>query len=420
MRLLRTIILAAGKGTRMKSQTPKVLHHVCGRPLIDYVLDIAGAVGSLKICVVLGHQIEKVQEHLSSDIEIVLQAQLLGTADAVRCAQKFFTDYDGDILLLCGDTPLLRRETVRNLIRRHRKTKADVTFLTAVVEDSRGYGRVIRDENGRALAIREENDATGVEKTIKEINVGVYCFRSRALFTALTKVKKNSRKGEFYLTDVIEILTAEGRRVETAATPDAAEGRGVNTRVDLAVCHAMIRQRILEDVMLSGVTIVDPSTTHIDADVKIGQDTIIRPFTVIEHDVRVGGHCVIGPFARLRPGTRIKNFVEIGNFVEISRTVIGEKTLMKHFGFLGDARVGSAVNIGAGTVTANFDGHTKSETTILDGAFIGSDSVLVAPVTVGKKAMTGAGSVVTRGQVIPDGQVVVGVPARILQKKNDK
>lgn len=414
---LRTIILAAGKGTRMKSAIPKVLHEVCGRPLIDYVLDVSFKVGSLKTCVVLGHGIEKVRARLAPGVICVEQKKLLGTGDAVKSAQLMFKDFSGDLLVLCGDTPLLKTQTIKTLIRRHRQTKAACTILTAVVENSRGYGRMIRDNSGQVGAIREEKDADEFERQVHEINVGVYCFKAAPLRSYLSKIQLNARKGEYYLTDLVELFSQNGLKVETYTTPDASEGWGVNTREDLAACAAVMRKGILKTLMRSGVTIIDSHTIHIAGNVRIGQDTTIRPFTVIDSDVQIGKNCVIGPFTHLRCGTRIGNSVEIGNFAEVSRTRIGDRVLMKHFGFLGDARLGRDVNIGAGTVTANFDGKRKNKTVIRDAAFIGSDSILVAPVDVGKKAMTGAGAVLTAGKKVPAGKIFVGMPARLVPGK---
>jgi bifunctional UDP-N-acetylglucosamine pyrophosphorylase/glucosamine-1-phosphate N-acetyltransferase len=418
MAQLATMVLAAGKGTRMKSATPKVLHPVCGRPLIEYVLDVALQVGSLKTCVVLGHGIEKVQKHLPKNVLTVEQKKLLGTGDAAKAAGKFLKNFNGDILVLCGDTPLLKAETIKALIKRHRSTKAVATILTAVVDNKTGYGRIIRSNFAKVVAIREESDCTEEEKEIREINSGVFCFNARVLFENLSKIKVNSRKGEYYLTDLIALFAQQRLVIETVTTTEPAEAWGVNTREDLAAAAAIMRQRILSHLMLSGVTIVDPLTTMIDSQVKIGEDSVIKPFTVIDHDVTIGKNCVIGPFAHLRSGTRIDDAVEIGNFAEVSRSTVGTGTFMKHFSFLGDAMVGRNVNIGAGTVTANYDGQEKHRTLIGDGAFIGSDSILVAPVKVGKKAMTGAGSVVTRGKVIPDGKIFVGVPARQVPERN--
>jgi len=420
MKNLRTIILAAGKGTRMKSDLPKVLHAVCGKPIIQYVLDIAKELGSLKIYVVLGHKIEKVKEALKGPFTAIQQKKLLGTADALKCSANYFKSYRGDVLILCGDTPLLNKMTVKKVIQKHKKSNAVCTFLTAVVHNSKGYGRVIRNQTGAAVAIREDKDAVGYERDIAEINVGVYCCQSKELFKALKAIKINKKKREYYLTDIIEYFAENGLKIETAESENPVEALGVNTRADLATAESVLRKRILNNFMLQGVTIVDPDTTFIDVNTKIGTDTVIHPFTFIEKDVRVGGNCKIGPFARLRSGTKIDDNVEIGNFTEISRTKIGSKTFMKHFSYLGDSQIGANVNIGAGVVTANFDGVNKNLTRISDGAFIGSDTVIVAPAKVGKKAVVGAGSVVTKGKSVPDGCVAVGVPAKIISKGKRK
>jgi bifunctional UDP-N-acetylglucosamine pyrophosphorylase/glucosamine-1-phosphate N-acetyltransferase len=414
---LKTIILAAGKGTRMKSELPKVLHSVGGRPILEYVLDVARSVGSLKTYVVIGHQGQAVKTFLPKDIKTVVQRNLLGTADAVKCALPSIGPGQALTLILCGDTPLLTKETVKKIVTTHRKSNASVTVLTAKVEDPQGYGRIVRNSTGQMNAIREHKDATEDELKIPEINVGVYCFDNEKLFRTLKEIKLNPKKKEFYLTDIIELFDSKGYSIKTVTTDDHKEGLGVNTREDLAVAENILRLRVLKDLMLNGVTIVDPNTTYIDKNVKIGTDTIIRPFTFIEKDVTIGKRCSIGPFARLRSGTQLGNDVEIGNFTEINRSKISDKTLMKHFSYLGDAVVGRCVNIGAGSVTANFDGKNKNQTQIDDGAFIGSDAILVAPVKIGKGAVVGAGSVVTKGRNVPAGKVAVGIPARIIKRK---
>ncbi|MCK4881882.1 MAG: NTP transferase domain-containing protein [Candidatus Omnitrophica bacterium] len=420
MKELRTIILAAGKGTRMKSDVPKVLHAICGKPIIRYVLDIARALGSLKTYAVLGHKSNKVKEILSDDVVVVEQPKMLGTADAVKCAENYFQNYRGDVLILCADTPLLDKATVKRVVQHQRKSKTACTFLTAVVHNPKGYGRVIRGNGGRVVAIREDKDAVGFERDIAEINVGVYCCQSKELFNALKEIKMNKKKKEFYLTDIVEFFFEQGLKVSTVETEDPSEGLGVNTREDLAEASAILRQKILKGFMLQGVTIVDPKTTYIDANAKIGYDTVVHPFTFIEKDVRIGSNCQIGPFARIRQGTRIDDKVEIGNFTEVSRTKIGSGTFMKHFSFVGDASIGANANIGAGMVTANFDGQDKHSTKIAEGAFIGSGAILIAPVKIGKKAVIGAGSVVPKGKIIPDGSVAVGVPVKIISKKESR
>lgn len=418
MNEFRTIILAAGKGTRMKSQMPKVLHKVAGKPVIQYVLDVVRSLRSLKIYVVVGHQSELVASYVAGQAQVAIQKRLLGTADAVRSVAVPLKGYKGHVLILCGDTPLLDRAIIRRLVRQHLRTKAACTVLTARIPDPGAYGRIIRDDRGSIAAIREYKDASPDEQAINEINVGVYCFRSVLLFEALKNVRLNPKKKEFYLTDIVELLLSQGEAVDTVTTNDANVAFGVNTREDLALCESILRKRILRRLMSNGVTIVDPQTTFIDDDVKIGQDTVVHPFSVIQNGVKIGRECSIGPFARLRPGTVIGNKVEIGNFGEISRARIGDGSFMKHFGFIGDATVGKNTNLGAGCVTANFDGKNKNETLIGEGAFIGSDAVLVAPVNVGAKAIVGAGSVVTRGKRVPRGGLAIGVPARIFSDKS--
>ncbi len=416
MKDLRVIILAAGKGTRMKSELPKVLHQVCGRPMLSYVLDSVRLLRSLKTYVILGHKINLFKDYLNKDIIAVHQKKLLGTADAVRCAEKYLKGFKGNLLVVCGDTPLLTRQTLSLLIKKRVSTKASCSFLSAVVDNPFGYGRVIRNNRKEVVAIKEEKDAGASEKRVDEINVGVYCFYAPDLFKALKSVVKSKVKKEYYLTDVIQILKDKDLKVSTLQLKDMSESLGINTREDLALSERLMRQRILSRFMQQGVTIEDPQTTFIAADAKIGKDTRIRPFTVIEEQVKIGKRCIVGPFCRIRTETAIKDDVEIGNFTEISRTQMGSNCFMKHFSFLGDSFVGNGVNIGAGAVTANFDGKTKHVTHIKDGAFIGSDSILVAPVEVGSKAITGAGSVVTRGKKIPAGAIAVGVPAKIKKR----
>jgi len=413
---LGTIILAAGKGTRMKSLKPKVLHDICGKPMISYVLEAVKTAGSHKTCVVLGHQNEAVRDFLGAQTPSVLQEKMLGTADAVKAAASHFKGHKGNILIVCGDTPLLQASTLNDLIRRHKKSEAACSFLTAVVHEPQGYGRIIRGPDGAAVAIREEKDATEYEKNIAEINVGLYCVRAKVLFDVIKKISVNRKKKEYYLTDMIALLAQQGAKIETLETEDAQEGLGVNTREDLAVAIQCIQQRTLRELMLSGVTIEDPCTTVVHANVRIGRDTVIRPFSVIEQGVVIGSECVIGPFARLRPGTKVKDRAIIGNFAEVSRSQMGKGSIMKHFGFLGDTQVGAQANIGAGVVTANYDGVNKNKTLIADGAFIGSDSILIAPVKIGTKGVTGAGTVVTKNTVVGSGEVCVGVPGRVRRK----
>ncbi|MDP8264148.1 MAG: NTP transferase domain-containing protein [Candidatus Aceula lacicola] len=409
------IILAAGKGTRMKSEVPKVLHDVCGCPMIQHVVDAAKAVSS-SVCVVLGQGHLLVKEKLSSDVSTVMQKKLLGTADAIKATKSFLKKHKGNVLILCGDAPLLEVSSIRKLLSAHKKAKAACTFLTAELDDPKGYGRVIRSSGSNVIAICEEKDASFEEKHICEINTGVYCFRVQDLFDGLDKITINKKKKEYYLTDIISVFVRQKKIVRAVKLSDSTEGLGINTRADLAEANRILNKKILDKLMAQGVTIVDPTTTYVGANVKVGQDTVVYPFTFIENDVVIGSKCTLGPFCHIRPKSYIKNGAQIGNFTEVSRSIVGEQSLMKHFGFLGDTVVGKKVNIGAGVVTANYDGTKKSKTVIGDQAFVGSDSILVAPVRIGKKSVTAAGCVVPKNRNVPNGKTIIGVPGRIKSK----
>jgi bifunctional UDP-N-acetylglucosamine pyrophosphorylase / glucosamine-1-phosphate N-acetyltransferase len=413
---LKTIILAAGKGTRFKSDTPKVLHSVAGRPALSYVLDVAESLGSLKIYVVIGHKAEAVKAAVAGRAQIVVQKRLLGTADAVRTCRSYFKNTRGTVLVMCGDTPLLDKTVVRTLVKAHARSKAACTVLSARLDEPSGYGRIIRDQVGEFVAIREEKDASVDEKEILEINTGVYCFKAKALFDAIGRIHINTKKKEFYLTDIIELFCRKGLKVRAVATDDWTATLGINTRKDLALAEALKREKILLRCMTNGVTIMDPATTYIEDGVLIGRDTVIFPCTYIHKGVRIGKHCSVGPFARLRPGTTLADHVSIGNFAEVSRSKLGEGVNMKHFSFLGDTQVGRKANIGCGAVTANYDGKNKNRTVIGPGAFIGCDAVMVAPLKVGQGAVVGAGSVVTAGKNVPSYSVAVGIPARVIKR----
>lgn len=410
------LILAAGEGTRMKSSLPKVLHPVGGRPMLSYVLGLVKALGIKRIIVVVGHKSERVKQYLGKNITTIKQDRLLGTADAVNRTKRLLSGFKGDVLVLYGDVPLIRKETLRELILKHRSNRSYCTLLSATVDSPSELGRIVRDDHGQIIKIIEEQEASPHHKTISEVNAGVYCFRSIDLFEALKEVKPSLHKKEFYLTDVIEILTTTGRKVDSISTDEPQEAIGINSKADLARAEKLLRERVLARFMSEGVTIIDPSSTYIDNEVKIGCDTIIYPNTVIERDVEIGKDCSIGPFCRIRSGVRLKDNVKVGNFVELNRTMIDKFSQVKHLSYLGDAKIGKKVNIGAGTITANYDGLTKNRTLIEDGASIGSGTVLVAPVKVGRRAVTGAGAVVTKGKDVPPGAVVVGVPAKILKK----
>lgn len=415
------IILAAGKGTRMKSELPKVLHPVCSRPMLGYVLDLV--IKDLRIphvVAVLGYKHEEVRKHIEPKIKIAIQKQLKGTADAVKEALPPLKNFKGNIVVLYGDIPLLKKETVDKLIKRHVESQADATILTVKLDKPYGYGRILRDKYASICGIVEEKDASEFQKDIKEINTGIICFNKEKLAYALKFVKPNNKKKEYYLTDVIDILYKEGGLLESVEIQDVNETMGINSRLDLAKANKIMQQRINEKFMIGGVTIIDPDTAFISFGTKIGADTTIYPFTAIEKNVKIGKRCSVGPFIRLRKGTVLSDDVAVGNFLEISRSTLGNKTLAKHFGYIGDSRIGKGVNIGAGSVTANYDGKEKNITRIGDNAFIGSDTVLVAPVKIGKRARTGAGSVVTRNKNVPAGSTVVGVPARLIVKKSIK
>ena len=411
---IAAIILAAGKSTRMKSATPKVLHKLCGRPMIGYVMDLARSLKPGRIIAVLGHKHELVSKEIPAQVKVTLQKRLIGTADAVKGSLRELKGFKGATLILYGDVPLLKKETVERLIKRHIENKADATLLTAQVKKPKGYGRVLRDKYFSICGIVEEKDADEFEKDIKEINTGIMCFNKISLQSALSEVKADNNKREYYLTDVIKILYSQGKLIEGIKVDDLSEATGINSRVELARANAVMQSKINESFMLSGVSIVDPGSTFINYGTRIGQDSVIYPFTVIESDVKIGKRCSIGPFVHLREGVRIADDVNLGNFLEITRAKIGKNTFAKHFCYIADTKIGNSVNIGAGTVTANFDGFKKQNTVIKDRAFIGSDTVMVAPVKVGRGSKTGAGAVIIKD--VPDQKTAVGVPARILKK----
>ena len=416
MKELRTIILAAGKGTRFQSETPKVLHLLAGKPVLHYVLDVAAAVGSLRTYVVVGHKADMVRASVGARAEVVVQHEQLGTAHAVRCCAGHFKGVGGEVLVMCGDTPLLDKAVIRQLVADHRRQGRQATVLTTILADASGYGRIIRGEKGALVAIREQKDCSAEEAAVREINTGVYCFSAEALFASIGRIRPNPKKKEFYLTDIMALLTAQGGRTGAFVTDAWTANLGLNTRADLALAEKILRDKIRAHWMENGVTLVDPATIYIEDGAHIGQDTVIYPCTYIHAGVRIGKNCSIGPFARLRPGTKLGDAVAVGNFAEISRSVLGDGVMMKHFSFLGDAVVGACANIGAGAVTANYDGHNKNKTRIGRRAFIGCDAVLVAPTEVGDGGVAGAGCVVTPSRKIPRGMVGVGVPVSIIQK----
>jgi len=411
MNNITAVVLAAGMGTRMRSGTAKVLHKVGSKTILERVIENLKASDITDIITVVGYDAEKIESSLiSKKIKFVKQEKLLGSGDALkqalRCVPK-----KNDVLVTCGDTPLISSATYRALFQRHSALRADCAVLTSSLPDAGQYGRIVRGADGNIAAIREEKDASSEEKKINEINVGTYCFAREGLEEFISGIKLNKKKKEFYLTDVVDIFVTRGKKVVSAAC-DPEEAIGINSRKDLARVNAVINKKKIESLMEKGVTIVDPETTYIDESAIIGRETVIFPNTVIEEDVEIKSACRIGPFARLRPGTRLSEEVEIGNFVEICRTKIGAKTRVKHHTYLGDAIVGRRVNIGAGVITANYDGKNKFCTKIEDDAFIGVGVIFVAPVKIGKGAKIGAGSVVTKNKDVGAGETVMGVPAR--------
>lgn len=399
----------------MRSDLPKALQSICGETMLSHLLTRAEKTGSKKIIVVAGYKIGLVKENVGHRARIVHQKELLGSGHAVNQACAALDGFNGSVLVMYCDTPLISQGTIAQLIKNHIETESDCTLLSVEQDNPFSYGRIQRDSTGCVTKIIEEGDASVEEKKIREINVGCYVFKKDALFRALKEVRKNPRKREYYLTDVIEILAGRGK-VEAVITGDREEVLGVNTRQDLANIEALMQQRLLSEWIERGVRLRDPKTTVIDASVEIGHDTVILPHTVIEDHSRIGKNCVIGPFARIRGGSKIGDGCVVGNFVEVVRSKIGSQTFIKHLSYIGDAEVGKQVNIGAGTITANYDGKNKHKTIIKDKAHIGSGTILVAPVTVGRGAKTGAGTVVTKGNNVPDHAVVVGVPARKLMK----
>jgi bifunctional UDP-N-acetylglucosamine pyrophosphorylase / glucosamine-1-phosphate N-acetyltransferase len=413
---IAAIILAAGKGERMKSPLAKVLHQVCSRPMLGYVLDLVKELKIKDFVVVLGYKHEEVKKILERTAKTARQKKILGTGDAVKQALPALRGFKGTVVVLYGDNPLLKKETIEKMVGYHLENKAAATLLVARLEDPCGYGRILRDKYNCLCGIVEDKDADDFQKEIKEINTGILCFDKDKLAESLKRVLPNNAKKEYYLTDVIDILYKKGELVQTVLVVDPNEALGINSRVELAAANQIMQRRINEAYMKEGVTIVDPETAWISFGTRIGCDSTIYPFTVIEKNVKIGKSCSIGPFAHLRPGVELEDNVAVGNFIEISRSKLSVNARAKHFGFIGDAEIGESVNIGAGTVTANYDGKNKNKTLIKKNAFIGSDTVLVAPICIGRGAKTGAGSVVTSNRNVPDNAVVVGVPARQLKR----
>lgn len=443
MKNLSAIILAAGKGTRMKSSVPKVLHRVSGLPMLTYPINVLKELKAGNVVVVVGHGADEVRRAFgTSGAGFVLQKEQLGTGHAVMCAMKGLKGFKGDVLILSGDVPLITAETVKGLMKLHRAgggKKPVLSLVTMLLDDPRGYGRIVRDEHGSVVRIVEEKDCSAPQKGINEVNSGVYLADADFLRDNIKKLGNRNAQGEYYLPDLVELAAGAGRKVKALTHLNPNEVMGINNRVELAKANRLMRLRKAEELMYSGVTVMDPETAYIDSTVRIGADTTIYPGVHITGDTVIGSGCVVeegsritdsvvgdsttikshsiiedsvlgrevvvGPFARLRPGNSISDRVRIGNFVEVKKTSIGKGSKANHLSYIGDSVIGSGVNIGAGTITCNYDGYAKHTTVIEDGAFIGSDTQLVAPVTVGKGAYVGSGTTVTRD--VPAGSLVI-------------
>jgi bifunctional UDP-N-acetylglucosamine pyrophosphorylase/glucosamine-1-phosphate N-acetyltransferase len=429
---LHIAVLAAGKGTRMKSEHPKVLHPICGKPMIQYILETLNSFAVKNIFAVIGHQKEILLKYLPDHLIPVIQDKQLGTGHAINQLDTYFKNQNDTLMVLCADTPFIPVKTLQNLLKQHYNSRSSATVLTCRIKNPTGYGRIVK-ENGEIRKIVEELDADPYEKNIDEINTGIYCFETDALFKALKSVRTNNKKREYYLTDVVAILHSKGLKTSSFLITNENEVRGINTRIDLAWAEKYKQKEILNKLMLSGVTIIDPDTTFISGNTKIGADTVIYPFSTIEGENIIGKNCYlgpqikiknckigneseiffsvinesvikdkirIGPFTHIRPQTIVSNEAHLGSFVEVKKTFIGKKTKIGHLSYLGDSIIGDEVNIGAGTITCNYDGIKKNQTIIENDAFIGSDSQLVAPVKIGKGALIGAGSTITKN--VPD------------------
>lgn len=448
MNKVAALVLAAGKGTRMKSRLPKVLHKVGGKAMVERVLDTVTAVGVDRSVVIVGFGGEEVRAYLGDRCEYVTQEEQKGTGHAVREAKPVLGDFDGTIVLMCGDTPLVTEDTIKALLNEHATTGAAATVLTAHMENPTGYGRIIRDEEGKVLRIVEQKDGTPDELAVQEINTGMYAFDSQKLWPCLAQLSDDNAQGELYITDVVGILVNAGERVSAYMTMDEDESLGVNSRVQLAEAERILRNRKLRELMDAGVTIIDPATTYVAPEVVVGSDTILHPGTILEGNTVIGKECEIGPHTRftnvtvgdnnvihftyahdceikngtdigpyvhLRPNTVIGDKVHIGNFVEVKNSIVGEGTKFPHLSYIGDSDVGGGVNIGCGTITVNYDGKIKHRTRIDDGAFVGCNTNLVAPVHVGAYSYIGAGSTITKD--VPDKALAVG-RARQMIKEN--
>ena len=440
------VLLAAGQGTRMKSDLPKVLHPLAGKPMLWHTLQALNQVTTEKPVVVVGYGAEQVMEFVGEAAVCVIQEPQLGTGHAAMQAEPALNGKVDYVIVTYADMPLLRGEAFQQLVETQMRNSGPISMLTVIAGDPRGFGRILRKNDGSVAAIVEEAVATPEQKEIKELNVGAYCFSADWLWEALHRIKL-SPKGEYYLTDTIELAIKDGMPVQALVHDSLQECIGINTRVHLAEAEAIMRQRINRDLMLAGVSMIDPASTYIDAGVTIGKDTVVMPNTYIQGSTMIGEGCEIGPnvhvrnsqignnckvfmsvmesakleddvdigpFARLRKGAHLMEHVHMGNFGEVKDSTLGPGVKMGHFSYIGNTTIGANTNIGAGTITCNYDGEKKNPTEIGEDVFIGSDSMLVAPLKIGDRSRTGAGAVVTKD--VPDDTLVVGMPARAIRK----
>ena len=448
---ITAVLLAAGQGTRMKSDLPKVLHPLCGKPMVWHVMEALKTATTEKPVVIVGHGAEAVQKYLGETADCVLQEPQLGTGHAAMQAESLLKDKSDMVIVTYADMPLLRGETFSRLVETQRLNPGPLSLLTVVAQDPRGFGRIVRNPDKTVQAIVEEYVATPEQQQIRELNVGAYCFRADWLWNALHRIEKNPKKGEYYLTDILEIAVRDNLPAQAVVHDDFIETIGINTRVHLSEAEAAMRRRINREHMLNGVSMMNPEVTYIDAGVKIGRDTLLMPNTYVHGKTEIGEGNVIGPntmirnssignrckvlasdledalleddvdmgpFARLRKGAHLKSHVHMGNFGEIKDSTLDEGVKMGHFSYIGNATIGANTNIGAGTITANYDGEKKNPTEIGEDVFIGSDTMLVAPLKLGDGARTGAGAVVTKN--VPEDTLVVGMPARAIRKVERK
>ena len=419
-RKIKSIILAAGKGTRMKSEKSKVLHTIFNKELLGYVIDAVNNTGKAEEnYIIVGHQAEAVEQYVTknyNNAKCRLQSPQLGTGHAAFQAYEDLKGFDGNVLILCGDTPLLTAETLNKFIEFHNAQKSTLTVMSAIFDDPTNYGRIVRDENGNLKAIVEEKDALDAQKKIKEINTGVYLLDWQKVSPSFLEMDSNNAQNEYYLTDIVKWTIKNGYKAQSYILENNEESFGINSKKHLAQATKILKDRVIEKHLTAGVTIVDPDTTYISPETEIDTDTIIYPCTYIEGKNKIGKNCKIGPFARIRGDVELGDFVKIGNFVEIKKSKIKNNTNVSHLSYIGDSQLGNNVNIGAGTITANYNHITKekSQTIIEDNASTGSNSVLVAPTRIGENASIGAGSVISK-DVEPNALALTHAPMKLLK-----